>query len=396
MNMMTLKMKSHMTMFIAAAAVLFIGLLLLLYPGTGAAQILPQQKVPEKLSITAGKSVIVQSDKSVSRISIAAPEIADAVVLSKRQVYLTGKAPGVTNLSLWERGKLSAVYDVEVTPDVSRLKEVLHTLFPDEKVKVIGAHDSITLSGTVSGVGTLDQMLSVAEPFAPEKVVNLLSVGGVQQVMLEVRVAEIRRSVMRRMGVNFNYISESGRNLGISLLNQLTSLPKDGWPSNPLEVTENVNYIFNFFNNGDSWTVFLDALKENGLAEVLAEPTLIALSGQTAEFLAGGEFPILVPNALGTVGIEYKPFGVGLSFTPIVMDNGKIHMNVAPEVSELDFSTAVQTEGFVVPGITTRRVATSIELADGQSFAVAGLLQDNIREIVSKFPVLGDVPVLGV
>ena len=354
-----------------------------------------QQVVPRKLSITAGKSVIVEAERPVSRMSIAEPEIADAVVLSKQQLYVTGKTPGVTNLSLWQNGRLSAIYDVEVNPDIARLKETLHKLFPREALEVTATHDNITLSGTVSGTGTLDQVLRLAEPYAPGKVVSLLSVGGVQQVMLEVRVAEMKRSLARRLGTNFNYISESGQNLGISLLNQLTSLPEEGWPSNPLEVSENINYIFNFLGDGDSWTFFFDALKEEGLAEVLAEPTLIALSGQSAEFLAGGEFPILVPNALGTVGIDYKPFGVGLAFTPIVLDNGKIQMTVAPEVSELDFSTAVQTGGFIIPGLTTRRVSTSIELADGQSFAVAGLLQDNIREVISKFPVLGELPVLG-
>jgi pilus assembly protein CpaC len=229
--------------------------------------------------------------------------------------------------------------------------------------------------------------------------VNLLEVAGVHQVMLEVRVSEISRSLLKRLGFNFGYVSGSGNNFGLSLLNQLTSLPQTGFPSAGVGVSDTVNGVIRFLAGGATWTVFIDALKEDGLLKVLAEPTLITLSGKTANFLAGGEFPIPVPqSSLGggvTITIEYKPFGVGLNFTPTVLSNKKISMQVAPEVSDLDFSNAITTSGFVVPAITTRRVSTVIELADGQSFAIAGLLKDDVREIVSKFPVLGDIPILG-
>ena len=217
--------------------------------------------------------------------------------------------------------------------------------------------------------------------------------------MLEVRVSEISRSLLRRLGINFNYISSSGNNLGLSLLNRLTTLPATGFPSSGIGVSEAVNAIFRFIGQDTTWTLFIDAMKEEGLLKVLAEPTLITLSGKTANFLAGGEFPIPIPQTTGaggaTITIEYKPFGIGLSFTPTVLSNKKINMLVAPEVSELDFSNALTTSGFVVPAITTRRVSTVIELADGQSFAIAGLLKDDVREIVSKFPLLGDIPILG-
>jgi pilus assembly protein CpaC len=215
--------------------------------------------------------------------------------------------------------------------------------------------------------------------------------------MLEVRVSEISRSLLRRLGFNFAYIT-SGNNFGISLLNQLASLPA-GSPAGGIEASSAINAIFRFVSKGTTWTVLIDALKEEGLLKILAEPTLITLSGKTANFLAGGEFPIPIPQTTGaggaTITIEYKPFGVGLSFTPTVLSNKKINMLVAPEVSELDFSNALTTSGFVVPAITTRRVSTVIELADGQSFAIAGLLKDDVREIVSKFPLLGDIPILG-
>jgi pilus assembly protein CpaC len=201
---------------------------------------------------------------------------------------------------------------------------------------------------------------------------------------------------MRRLGVNFNYISQGGVNAGISLLGSLGNLPNALVPGSTA-----VNYITRFSGGGATWTVFIDALKEDGLVKVLAEPTLIALSGKSAYFLAGGEYPIPVPQGGGGVGgttitIDYKSFGVGLKFTPTVLSSGKINMQVAPEVSELDFSNAVTIQGYVVPALTTRRVATTIELADGQSFAIAGLLREDLREIVQKFPVLGDIPILGV
>jgi pilus assembly protein CpaC len=336
----------------------------------------------------------------MKRVSLAAPEIADAVVLTPRQIYITGKAPGVTNLTLWGADNtVSGIIDLEVSPDISQLKERLYKILPEEKdIKVTPTNDNVTLSGTVSSTSNLSQALSLAETYYPKKVVNLLEVAGVHQVMLEVRVSEMSRSLLRRLGFNFSYLSSSGKNFGLSLLNKLTSLPAAGFPANPLIVSDKVTGLFRFVSNDTSWTFFIDALKEEGLLKILAEPTLITLSGKTANFLAGGEFPVPVPQGgVGgtTITIEYKPFGVGLNFTPIVLSNKKINMLVAPEVSELDFSNAISISGFLVPALTTRRVSTMIELGDGQSFAIAGLLKDEVREIVSKFPVLGDIPILG-
>ena len=362
---------------------------------------------PQRLSLTVGKSIIIQSPGPVRRVSLVSPEIADAMVLTTHQIYVTGKAPGITSLTLWGvDNKVIAFLDLEISPDISRLKEMLHRILPDEKdIKVSTTHDHITLSGTISSSTNLANVLALAGPYAPldeekkPKIINLLEVAGVHQVMLEVRVSEISRSLLRRLGINLNYISSSGNNLGLSLLNRLTTLPATGFPSSGIGVSEAVNAIFRFIAQDTTWTLFIDAMKEEGLLKVLAEPTLITLSGKTANFLAGGEFPIPIPQTTGaggaTITIEYKPFGIGLNFTPTVLSNKKINMLVAPEVSELDFSNALTTSGFVVPAITTRRVSTVIELADGQSFAIAGLLKDDVREIVSKFPLLGDIPILG-
>jgi pilus assembly protein CpaC len=361
-----------------------------------------------RLTLAVGKSTLVESSEIIRRVSVAAPEIADTVALSARQVYVTGKASGVTTITLWGDGnRVAAVFDVEILPDVAALKEKIHQIFPGEKdVKVLATHESITLSGTVSSAPNVTQLVRLAEAYAPvdkatgkPRVLSLVEVGGIHQVMLEVRVAEMSQSLLRRLGVNFAYISESGANFGISLLNSLTKLPAAGWPGNPLAVADSANWLFRFAGAGATWTGVIDALKENGLTKVLAEPTLITLSGRSASFLAGGEFPIPVPQSSGsggtTITIEYKTFGVGLNFTPTVLGNGKISMMVNPEVSELDFTRAVSLQGYIIPSVNTRRVSTVIELGDGQSFAVAGLLKDDVREVVRKFPVLGDIPVLG-
>jgi pilus assembly protein CpaC len=354
-----------------------------------------------------GKSIIIQSPDSVKRVSLVAPEIADVMVLTPQQIYLTGKTPGITNLTLWGmNNKVNAILDLEVSPDISRLKEIIHKVLPEEKeIRISATHDHITLSGTISSMSNLSQVLALTGPYAPRgeekkpKIINLLEVAGVHQVMLEVRVSEISRSLLKRLAINFNYMGSSSGSMGFSLLSKLTTLPGGAFPASTVQVSDAVNAIFRFFSSDTAWTIFIDALKEEGLLKVLAEPTLITLSGKTANFLAGGEFPIPVPQSSGAGGtvitIEYKPFGIALNFTPTVLSNKKINMVVAPEVSDLDFSNALTTSGFVVPAITTRRVSTVIELADGQSFAIAGLLRDDVRSIVSKFPLLGDIPILG-
>ena len=396
------------TGLILALTALLLFVLVSAVQASGPPRVSVNSMAAQKLPVAVGKSIIVESADAIKRVSVAAPDIADTVILTSRQIYVTGKASGVTTLTLWSEGnRISAIFDVEVIPDVAALKEKIHQMFPGEDgVKAVATHDSITLSGTVSGAGNLTQIAKLAEAYAPmdkltnkPRILNLLEAGGVHQVMLEVRVAEMSQSLMRRLGVNFSYLSAGGNNFGVSLLNSLTQLPAAGWPGNPISVGDNVNWLFRFASGGATWTMFIDALKENGLTKVLAEPTLITQSGRAASFLAGGEFPIPVPQSSGgggtTITIEYKTFGVGLNFTPTVLGNGKISMMVNPEVSELDFTRGVSLQGYIIPSLTTRRVSTVIELGDGQSFAVAGLLKDDVREVVRKFPVLGDIPILG-
>lgn len=362
---------------------------------------------PERLQLVVGKSIILKSDIPAKRVSIADPAVADFVLISPYEIYVTGKASGVTNLTLWQNKKIFAIYDLEVSYDVSRLKQKLHEALPGERdLRVIATHDSITLAGKVSNTANLSQAMALARTYAPEgKVTNLIEVGGVHQVMLEIRMAEMSRSMVRKFGINFNYVK--GGQFGASTLGGLSQIvsPNDaniltqdaGGAFSPVQflVSPAVNALFRFMSGGANWTGFIDALKQDGLVKILAEPTLVSLSGQTATFLAGGEFPIPVPQGLGTVAIEYKSFGVGLSFTPTVLSENKIGIKVESEVSELDFSIAAQFQGYVVPGLTTRKASTVIELADGQSFAIAGLLSESVRDVLDKFPLLGDIPILG-
>src|SRR5215813_5134848 len=344
-------------------------------PGAAASGAIEHRDV-QKLELTVGKSRVLDLPVAIKRASLANPDVADTVVLSPTQIYLTGKTSGVTNLTLWnESGKMMGVYDVVISPDLSRLKENLHKAFPDEKgILVMASHDNITLSGTASNASNLTRAMSVAEAYAPKKVINSMQVGGVQQVMLEVRVAEMNRELVRRLGINATAMTPQG--FGMTALNQLTTMlggnsfaGVSGGVTSALtntlnlsqQATQAVNGAFQFQTGNITWSGFVDALQQENIIKVLAKPTLIALNGQEAAFLAGGEFPIPVPQAVGLVTIQFKKFGVGLVFTPNVMDRKHISLSVAPEVSELDFQNALRTQGFVVPAITTRRATTTIE-----------------------------------
>jgi len=349
-------------------------------------------EAPGVIRIVLDKSTILSTDKAVSRVSLAQPGAASIVVLSPRQIYITGQQLGTTTLTLWSGKIVLAVYDLVITPDVTRLKRMIHEIMPEEKnIKVLSSGESITLSGHVTNTGSLTSVLSLAEAEAPEKVVNLLRVDGVQQVMLEVRVAEMSRSTLKRMGINF---AAAFNNFTVfSFLNNLTSLAGDY--SNNIDLTEKINGAFTYNNGNMNVMGFIDALKAHGLARLLAEPNLTCVSGESADFLVGGEIPIPKPGSLGTVTIEFKPFGVGLQFTPTVLSSGVINLHVSPEVSELDYTNAIRYQGYEIPAISTRKASTVVDLADGQSFAIAGLISESLKENNNRFPILGDLPILG-
>jgi pilus assembly protein CpaC len=380
------------------------------------------QEINQVLRLKVGRSKVLRTPFALTRISVADPDIADLILISEREIYINALAPGATNISMWGKSRFTSA-TVTVEADLTLLKEKLHQILPKEKIGAEAAGDSIVLTGEVSGPVAQSTAISIARAFLGEKtsgdgkgkdtkVVNLLHVGGVQQVMLEVRVAEINRLVAERIGVNFNALAPGG-NFGVNQLNSMASVTdlarvftgvtrSSSTTSFTQLLTPSLAAMGGWTAAGTLWTVFLDVLKQNNLGRVLAEPNLVTTSGQQASFLAGGEFPIPVPQSSGggtTITVEYKKFGVQLEFTPTVLNDSKIAVKVHPTVSELDNTfgqTFVLPGGYVVPGLRSREMNTQVEVNDGQTFAIAGLLSDNSRSIMKKFPVLGDIPVLGV
>jgi pilus assembly protein CpaC len=372
------------------------------------------QEVNQILRLKVGRSKVLRTPFALTRISVADPDIADLILINDREIYINALAPGVTNITMWGKSRFTSA-TVTVEADLTLLKEKLHQILPKEKIGAEAAGDSIVLSGEVSGPTAQSTALALALPYAggkKEKVVNVMHVGGVQQVMLEVRVAEINRLIAERIGVNFNALAPQG-NFGVNQINSLAGVSNlirtftGAGSSSTTAFTQGLSSSLTALGGwtaaGTLWTVFLDLLKQQNLGRVLAEPNLVTTSGQKASFLAGGEYPIPVPQSgvggAATITIEYKKYGVQLEFTPTVLNDSKIAVKVHPIVSELDTSLGVSftlTGGYVVPALRLREMDTHVEVNDGQTFAIAGLLSDQSRNIISKFPLLGDIPVLGV
>lgn len=350
-----------------------------------------QTAAPDEIRLVVGKSTVINTTQKISRVSLGSETVVSLVILSPHQIYLTGNELGSTTLTLWSGDKVSDVFDIVVTPDVTHLKRLIYEVMPEEhNVKILSTGDSITLTGYVSNATNLSSVLSLAEAAAPKKVVNLLSVDGIQQVMLEVRVAEMSRSVTKRLGIN---LVATFSNFSIySIINNLTSYDASKGVYN---LSDKINLTTTYDLGSANILGMIDALKANGLVRMLAEPNLTCVSGESAEFLVGGEVPIPMPGAFGNISIDYKPFGIGLKFTATVLNSGRINLQVNPEVSELDYSRSVPVQGYEVPTISTRRANTVVELGDGQTFVIAGLISDSMKDNIHRFPGIGDIPVLG-
>lgn len=356
------------------------------------------------LQLAIGQSQIIQSSVALEQVVIGSPDVADIKLLSARRVLILGIKPGRTNLVFRQKdGDLVALMDVSVGYDLSGIKYKLHELMPNESgMQVRDTNDRVILSGEVSSAMALDKALAVARSFVPtEKVTNLLQVAGGQQVMLEARIAEVSRSSMKELGLESQFLDGSG-NWGVVFGKALpnpfgTISPQDFATASTFNPVSSL--LLPPVVSPNSLRVSLQALEEKGLAKTLAEPNLVALSGQEANFLAGGEFPIPVAQSgsstTNTITVEYKTFGVGLRFMPTVLDSDKINLKLVSEVSELDFINGITQAGIKLPSFSTRRAGTTVELADGQSFAIAGLMSNSMDNAVSQFPLLGNVPVLG-
>lgn len=349
----------------------------------------------ETLDVPINRAIVVESEQPFADISIANAGIADISTLSDRTIYILGRAPGLTTLTMFDgAGNLITNVRVRVAPDVSEFKERLRQILPNEQIEVRTANDGIVLSGTVSSSARLARALELAERYAPERVSNLMSVGGVQQVMLKVRFAEMNRSVAKNLSASLGF-GGGDVTAGFNSLNTQGALANALADNIPFGQTNSGAILFGFGVGSTQVRLLIEALEAKGLARSLAEPNLSALSGQEAEFLAGGQVPIPVPQDDGVIAIEYRSFGVQLLFTPRVVDGDLINLEMGASVSSIDQSSNFTIQGDAVPSFIVRDTKTTVELRDGESFAIAGLIQDDFTDLNNQVPWLGDVPVLG-
>ena len=359
-----------------------------------------KQGTNRDLEVPMNRAIVVESDIPFAELSIANPGIADISSLSDRTIYVLGKAPGLTTLTLLNaNGQLITNVNVRVAADISEFKERLRQILPGEKIEVRTANDGIVLSGVVSSTQRLQRALELAERYAPERVSNLMSVGGVQQVMLKVRFAEMQRNVSKSLSASLSLngtIGGTGINGG-TLSNNTSGSLGNALSGNIPGSNGNTGAVLFGFNAGSTQVgILLEALERKGVVRFLAEPNLVALSGQEAKFLAGGEYPVPVAQREGTISVEFRPFGVEMSFIPRVVDKDLINLELKAAVSAIDPSNSVSLgEGFDIAAFTRRETSTTVEMRDGESFAIAGLLTDDFTDNTSQLPWIGDVPVLG-
>jgi len=363
------------------------------------AAVKPQEQ-SAAITIAVGKSKLVELPGAYSDLMIADPKIADILPLNAHSVYVVGKGMGTTALTVYGAGK-RVLYssDVIVSADIDGFKARLHEILPDEThISVSPANQSIVLSGTVSSPSMLQQVTTLADTYNPGKVVNMLSVQGTQQVMLSVRFVEMERSAAKDLRINVQQTPTINTNpvvtiqTGDTLVNAATTA---------LNTFGTASLMWNL--GGGDLTVLFDALETKGLIKTLAEPTLVTMSGDTANFLAGGEFPIPISQSsntgtgdtLPTITVEFKSFGISLAFTPTILQDGLINLVVNPEVSSIDPTTSVKLGLIEVPGIKVRRAHTTVELRDGESFTIAGLLSDTYQNNIRQYPFIGDLPIIG-
>jgi pilus assembly protein CpaC len=352
------------------------------------------------INIPMNRAVVLETDVPFTEVAIANPGIAEVANLSDTTIYVIGKEPSRTTLTiLGQDGDLIAQVELRVTPDIAEFKERLEQILPGEKIEVRTANDGIVLSGTVSSIAKLDRALELAQRYAPDRVSNLMSVGGTQQVMLRVRFAEMQRSVSKSLssslalqGIGLG--GDLGSSAGTGTLNTSGAVG-NAFAGNIPAANDNFGAtLFGFNAGGLEVGILLEALENRGVVRFLAEPNLTALSGQEASFLAGGEYPVPVVSD-GDITIQFKPFGVELHFIPRVVDGDLINIELNAAVSSIDPGAGFTQGGITVDSFRRRETNTTVELRDGESFAIAGLLSDDFRDLNQQIPWLGDIPVLG-
>ncbi len=382
-------------------------------PGPEASSQAPQAAAQgaAPLRVMVGKSLLINTTERLKRVSVTDDAIADAIVVTPTQILVHGRAAGEVSLLIWDELERSRSFDLRVDVDVTAAAEEEKRVFPDERINVSPSRSAIVLSGHVSTEDVSKRAGMIAEAYS-KNVVNVLTFGpvGAQEVLLEVKFAEVDRSVITQLGINI-FMPGLGNTIAASQTGQFgsvqftrppatTSTSNGATTTTATAPTTTISDFLNLFvaRTDVNIGVVIKALQQKNLLQILAEPNLIAVNGKEASFLAGGEFPfpIVQPGAGFTaVTISFKEFGVQLKFTPVIMPNGNIHLKVAPSVSALDFANALTISGFTVPALSTRKAETEFELQDGQSFVIAGLIDNRVTDLYNKIPGLGDIPILG-
>ncbi len=359
----------------------------------------------DNITVLIGRAIVVESNQPFIEVSVADPAVADVSPLSDRSIYVFGKGRGATTLTLLgENGQLITNVTVKVVPDLAELKQRLKEVFPSEPIKVRLTGGSTVLSGVVSGKAKISRAMTLARSYVGNTVVNMMSIGGTQQVMLKVRVAEMSRNAAKELGFNTFLTATPGSDFGGGIFSGDATKPTptigigvDG-PTG-FSAPNDFGVLGAVAQLGDFGIgITLTALEQKGFSRTLAEPNLVALSGNEASFLAGQDVPIPQEGDDGEVEITFKPVGVSVNFIPTVLDDDLINLELSTEVSAIDTTSdgvPISASGSLVPIFNVRRATTAIELRDGQSFAIAGLLQDNFTDAISQFPFLGDIPILG-
>ena len=371
----------------------------------------PAQEGPAPLRVMVGKSLLINTTDRLKRVSVTDPEIADPQVITPTQVLVHGRSPGEVSLLIWDESERSRSFDLRVDVDVTACQEEIKRIFLDEQIAVSASRSAIVLSGHVTTEDVAKHAGQVASAYS-KNVINVLTFGpvGAEEVLLEVKFAEVDRAAVTQLGINL-FAPGLGNTIALSQTGQFGSVNVTRTPASvtstsssttvtPPTTTTTISDFLNLFVARTDINIgaVVKALQQKNLLQILAEPNLIAVNGKEASFLAGGEFPfpIVQPGqGFTAVTIQFREFGVKLKFTPVIMPNNNIHLQVVPEVSQLDFTNALTISGFTVPALSTRKAQTEFELQDGQSFVIAGLMDNRVTNITSKMPGLGDIPILG-
>ncbi len=382
-------------------------------PRTGAPTVATAEgPASHTLHLLVGRSLVITSPTPIKRVSVADPNIAEAVIISPYQVLLNGRAPGGVSLLMWDETDQSQTFEVSVDIDILSLNEKIHEVFPTEAIQLETSKDVVMLSGKISSVLVAAEILEIVKGSTP-KVISLMTYPptAVKEVLLEVKFAEVDRAAASQLGANI--IRQFGSNMPMSVSTGQFSPPSfqnstpsttaaNGTTTGATPPQYNINNLLNIsiFRPDINMAMMIEALETNSVLQILAEPNLLTESGKEASFLAGGQFPVpvvqgSVAGGVAPITIQFKEFGVRLNFTPTVMPDGLIHLNVKPEVSSLDYTNSVTISGTTVPALSTRRAESDMELRDGQSFAIAGLIDNQVTEQFNKIPGISAIPILG-